>query len=198
MTLRDVNDENEQERERHQVLVARLRASETKQRVHVKQLKKELNSREVKTAISNLQIEEESLIIEPDVCYDGSRSHRLDIYNQSSPRSRRRHQLSPDANTGDPFFAEDLPDPLLIHPTSPPGPQARLQGQADDIVLPEPEKGLSPSPRRPKFGSDWNLPHQPPRKLAKSNSGTLPFPLDRQGRPKGLLKSGTRVRLKAR
>lgn len=64
-----------------------------------------------------------------------------------------------------------------------------------------PESGLvSPSPQRPKFGLDWNVSRRfQRRKLSgKSNSATLPFPLDAQGRPKGLLKYGSRVRVKVK
>jgi hypothetical protein len=59
---------------------------------------------------------------------------------------------------------------------------------------------VSPSPQRPKFGSDWNVSRRLQRRKStgKSNSAALPFPLDAQGRPKGLLKYGSRVRVKVK
>jgi len=60
-----------------------------KHRAQIKQLKKELKSR-VAEAATRLQLEEESLIIEPGEAYNEARSHRLDIFNESIPHSERR------------------------------------------------------------------------------------------------------------
>jgi len=62
---------------------------EIKHRAQIKQLKKDLKSREANIATSRSQLEEESLIIDPGVAYDETRSHRLDIYNEGSPCSKR-------------------------------------------------------------------------------------------------------------
>lgn len=72
------------------ILIARM-IQEIKHRAQIKQLKKELKSREEGTATSELRLEDESLIIEPDVSYDETRSHRLSLYNESSP-SRSNHR----------------------------------------------------------------------------------------------------------
>jgi hypothetical protein len=63
---------------------------ETKHRAQIKQLKKDLKSREGENATSEFQPEEESLIVEPDVSYNEAKSHRLGIYNENSPRSKHR------------------------------------------------------------------------------------------------------------
>ena len=60
-----------------------------KHRAQIKQLKKDLKSREANVATSRSQLEEESLIIDPGVAYDETRSHRLDVYIEGSPRSKR-------------------------------------------------------------------------------------------------------------
>src|SRR6266704_788020 len=62
---------------------------EIKHRAQIKQLKKGLKSREANVATSRSQLEEESLIIDPGVAYDETRSHRLDVYSEGSPRSKR-------------------------------------------------------------------------------------------------------------
>lgn len=80
----------------------------------------------------------------------------------------------------------------------------RVQAQEQTgLSIAPPERDLvPPSPQRPKFGSDWSVSRRlqlKRRKLAgKTNSATLPFPLDAQGRPKGLLKYGSRVRMKVK
>ena len=63
---------------------------EIKHRAQIKQLKKDLKSREANVATSRSQLEEESLIIDPGVAYDETRSHRLHVYNinDGSPRSK--------------------------------------------------------------------------------------------------------------
>ena len=58
------------------------------------------------------------------------------------------------------------------------------------------ESSPSPSLRRPRFGSDWDLPRLRPLKQAESEP--LPLQLDSRGRPKGLLQCGPRVRVKTR
>ncbi|KAH9976019.1 hypothetical protein BGW80DRAFT_76180 [Lactifluus volemus] len=196
MALRRVEDENEWERQRHHTVLAHLRASTIKQRAQIKQLRKDLKTREEETATSGFQREEESLIIEPDVAYNKERSHRLDIYNEDS-LSSKCHESSHEASThavglDDTFSGDDLPDNCPSkQPMSPPTQWKRRSHTAD------PPEIDHPSPERPKFGSDWNL-KGPRRALARSNSEVLPFPLDAQGRPKGLLKYGSRVRVKGR
>jgi hypothetical protein len=59
-----------------------------KHRAQVKQLKVELKSRD--EASSRRQLEEEYLIIEPGEAYNEARSHRLDVYNEGPPNSKRR------------------------------------------------------------------------------------------------------------
>ncbi|KAI0255955.1 hypothetical protein BJV78DRAFT_585302 [Lactifluus subvellereus] len=221
MALREVDDE----RDRHHVVLARLRASETKHRAQIKQLKKELKFREDGTATSVLRLEDESLIIEPDVSYDETRSHRLSIYNGSSPRSNHREvsqaiitvrlppllnslltQSLPEASVyadglGDTFSGDDLPDDWPSkRPTFPPDPQAQLRKQTGQPhTVDPPEQEPEPEPERPKFGSDWNLRRLRPRQAqARSTSEKLPFPLDARGRPKSLLKYGSRVRVKGK
>jgi hypothetical protein len=64
-----------------------------------------------------------------------------------------------------------------------------------------PESDLAPpSPQRPKFGSDWSVSRRLQRRklTGNSNSATLPLPLDAEGRPKGLLRYGPRVRMKVK
>ncbi|KAF8475173.1 hypothetical protein DFH94DRAFT_114831 [Russula ochroleuca] len=198
--LRNVDDDVKQERERKDVLIARLRASEVKHRAQVKQLKVELKSRD--EASSRRQLEEESLIIEPGEAYNEARSHRLDVYNEGPPNSKRR-KLSPElsipADGSDNLSSPgDLSDhwPKIV--TSPP----ELQIQPRERTGPthqsaQPDSGLvQPSPQRPKFGSDWNFSQQRPCRKSTGNSD-LPYPLDAQGRPQGLLKLGSRVRMKA-
>lgn len=67
-----------------------LPAQEMKHRAQVKQLKMELKSREAEATTGRLQLEEESLIIGPGEAYNEARSHRLDVYNESTPHSKRR------------------------------------------------------------------------------------------------------------
>ena len=63
---------------------------EIQHRAQIKQLKKDLKSREANVATSSRsQLEEESLIIDPGVAYEETRSHRLDVHNEGSPRSKR-------------------------------------------------------------------------------------------------------------
>jgi hypothetical protein len=50
----------------------------------------ELKSREGEAATRSLQLEEESLIIEPGEAYNEARSHRLGVYNEDNPHSKRR------------------------------------------------------------------------------------------------------------
>lgn len=115
----------------------------------------------------------------------------------------RDPQLSPEASS--PAVGFDLPLPAdenwpSKNVPSPHELQAHLgMGQSHQAAPPESDV-RQPSPQRPKFGSDWNLSRQRQRRklTAMSNSGTLPFPLDSEGRPKGLLKYGSRVRMKAR
>ena len=121
----------------------------------------------------------------------------------ASMLTTRDPQLSPEASSPADGFAlplpadENWPSKSL---TSPLELQAQLRtGQSHQAALPESDL-RQPSPQRPKFGSDWNLSRQRQRRklTAMSNSGMLPFPLDSEGRPKGLLKYGSRVRMKAR
>jgi len=63
--------------------------TEIKHRAQIKQLKKDFKTREANVATSQSQLEEESLIIDPGVAYDETRSHRLDVYNEGSPHSKR-------------------------------------------------------------------------------------------------------------
>jgi len=197
----DANDEIKRERERHHVVVARFRASETKHRAQIKQLKKELRSREAEASMSGPQMEEESLIIDPGVSYDESRSHRLEVYNENSLRSNRLEPSPAESLHTDGFDRLSSEDSA-----SPAGSQAHPEepiGQSDHQPATLPESDLfPPSPQRPRFGSDWNLSNQRRhrRKMTakSSNSATLPFPLDSRGRPKGLLKYGSRLRMKVR
>jgi hypothetical protein len=50
----------------------------------------ELRSREEEATTRRLQLEEESLIIELDGEYNEARSHRLGVYNDGTPHSKRR------------------------------------------------------------------------------------------------------------
>ncbi|KAH9995497.1 hypothetical protein BJV77DRAFT_222342 [Russula vinacea] len=200
--LRNVDDDVKQERERQDVLIARLRASEVKHRAQVKQLKMELKSREGEAATRSLQLEEESLIIEPGEAYNEARSHRLGVYNEDNPHSKRR-KSSPERSTpadDNLSSADELSDHHCTSKfaTSPP----ELQNQHQERTAPTHQSALpdsdvvQPSPQRPKFGSDWNIPRQRQRRKLTGKSA-LPFPLDAQGRQKGLLKLGSRVRMKA-
>jgi hypothetical protein len=64
-----------------------LAIQDVKHRVEIKRLKKEY--REAGAATRRLQLEEESLIIEPGA-YTEVRSHRLQIYDENSPHPKRR------------------------------------------------------------------------------------------------------------
>jgi len=93
MALRDAEDEKDRDQDRQQASARRLsigwHIQEIKHHAQIKQLKKDLKSREANIATSRSQLEEESLIIDPGVAYDETRSHRLDIYNEGSPCSKR-------------------------------------------------------------------------------------------------------------
>ncbi|KAH9995439.1 hypothetical protein BJV74DRAFT_830097 [Russula compacta] len=182
--LRDADEKFEQEQESQNALIARLRALD---------IKHQFKSRETEDAANRLQLEEESLIVEPGVAYNQARSYRLDVYSESSPRRSKRLKSSPEPDGFDyPLSVGDLP-------TSSPDSRVQLREQTGQSHQPESDS-LSPSPQRPKFGSDWNLSQRRPRRklTAKSNSATLPFPLDSQGRQNGLLEYGPRVRTKTR
>ena len=121
----------------------------------------------------------------------------------ASMLTTRDPQLSPEASSPAGGFDlalpadENWPSRNLASPLEL---EAHLRtGQPHQAALAESDL-RQPSPQRPKFGSDWNLSRQRQRRklTAMSNSGTLPFPLDSEGRPKGLLKYGSRVRMKAR
>ncbi|KAI0285770.1 hypothetical protein BGY98DRAFT_1092621 [Russula aff. rugulosa BPL654] len=207
VALRTADDEASQERDRQHVLIARLRASEIKRRAQIKQLQMELRSQ--KEEGLRTQLEEESLIIEPGEAYNKARSHRLDIYeeNVSSPK---RCKLLPEVSASADGL-NDVPSPgeSSDHwPSTSATPPTEFRTQPRERVglthhqsTARPESDLvSPSPQRPKFGSDWNVSRRFQRRklTGKSNSATLPFPLDAQGRPKGLLKYGSRVRVKVK
>ncbi|KAH9000394.1 hypothetical protein EDB92DRAFT_497778 [Lactarius akahatsu] len=190
MTLRDAEEKSTEERERYRVLLARHSASETKYRAQVKQLKKDLKSLERESVTNKLQFEEESLIVEPGMPYEGARSHRLDVYNDSEGRKLLPQEESARAPKSDDHISEDEIDSLSSFHSTQPESQGR---QAKRSLR---SSSSSPSLRRPQFGSDWNLPRLRPRKLAGSES--LPLQLDSRGRPKGLLQCGPRVRVKAK
>ncbi|KAH9066755.1 hypothetical protein EDB87DRAFT_1678604 [Lactarius vividus] len=192
MTLRDADEKSTEERERYRVLLARHSASETKYRAQVKQLKKDLKSRERESVANKPQFEEESLIVEPGMSYDGMRSHRLDVYNDSEGRKLSPQEESARApKSDDRSSEEDEIDSLSsFHSSTQPESQGR---QAKRSLR---SSSSSSSLRRPQFGSDWNLPRLRPRKLAGSES--LPLQLDSRGRPKGLLQCGPRVRVKTK
>jgi hypothetical protein len=101
-------------------------------------------------------------------------------------------------NSDDPFSADEL-DSLTSFPSSSQPELAQTQergrGQAKRSHR-NSESSPSPSLRRPRFGSDWDLPRLRPRKQAESES--LPLQLDSHGRPKGLLQCGPRVRVKTK
>lgn len=196
MMLRDANELNREERERNRVLLARHSASETKYRAQVKQLKKELKSRERESLAAKPQLEEESLVVET---YDETRSHRLDIYNDAEGSHQRKLSTARVQNSDDPFSADE-PDSPSSFPSSAAQPelaqtQERGHGQAKRSHS-NSESSPSPSLRRPRFGSDWDLPRLRPRKQAESEP--LPLQLDSRGRPKGLLQCGPRVRVKTK
>ncbi|KAF8273049.1 hypothetical protein EI94DRAFT_47325 [Lactarius quietus] len=164
--LHNANQRNTEERERYRVLLARHSASETKYRAQVKQLKKELKTRERESLTAKPQLEEESLVIEPDMPYDEARSHRLDIYNDAE--GSHHHKLRTQ-NSDDHFSADEI-DSLSSFPSSTqPGSQKqeRGRGQAKRSHR-NIESSPSPSLRRPRFGSDWELPRLRPRKLVES------------------------------
>ncbi|KAN0130891.1 hypothetical protein V8E53_011269 [Lactarius tabidus] len=198
MMLRDANERNREERERNRVLLARHSASETKYRAQVKQLKKELKSRERESLTAKLPLEEESLVVEPHMPYDEARSHRLDVYNEAEGSHRRKPSTACAQNSDDPISADEL-DSLSSFPSSAQPELAQIQerggGQAKRPHR-SVESSPSPSLRRPRFGSDWDLPRLRPRKQAVSEP--LPLQLDSRGRPKGLLQCGPRVRVKTR
>ncbi|KAH9004802.1 hypothetical protein EDB86DRAFT_1990438 [Lactarius hatsudake] len=191
MTLRDADEKSTEERERYRVLLARHSASETKYRAQVRQLKKDLKSRERESVANKLQFEEESLIVEPGMPYEGTRSHRLDVYNDSEDRKLSPQEESARAPKSDDHISEDEIDSLSSFHSST---QPESQGQAKRSH--RSSSSSSSSLRRPQFGSDWNLPRLRPRKLAASES--LPLQLDSRGRPKGLLQYGPRVRVKTK
>jgi hypothetical protein len=198
MMLRDADERNREERERNRVLLARHSASETKYRAQVKQLKKELKSRERESLTAKSQLEEESLVVEPHMPYDEARSHRLDVYNDAEGSHRGKLSTARVQNSDDPFSADEL-DSLTSFPSSSQPELAQTQergrGQAKRSHR-NSESSPSPSLRRPRFGSDWDLPRLRPRKQAESES--LPLQLDSHGRPKGLLQCGPRVRVKTK
>lgn len=195
MTLRDANEKITVERERYRVLLARHSASETKYRAQVKQLKKEHKSRERESVTGKLQLEEESLVVEPG--YHGTRSHRLNIYND--PGGSRHRKLPPEEsargqNSDDRLSANEL-DSLTSPHSSPQSELQRGRGRAKRYRRND-ESSRSPSLRRPQFGSDWNLPRLRPRPQKLAESESLPLQLDSRGKPKGLLQRGPRVRMK--
>ncbi|KAI9458188.1 hypothetical protein BJY52DRAFT_440424 [Lactarius psammicola] len=206
MLLSDANEKSTEERERYRVLLARHSASETKYRAQVKQLKKELKSRERESVTNKVQLEEESLIVEPGMPYDEARSHRLGIYNDSEGSHHRK--LSPKenahaANSDDHFSADELDSLSSFHSSTRPESQTQTQtqgrgrGQAKRSHRnAESSSSSSPSLRRPRFSSDWDLPRLRPRKLAESES--IPLRLDSRGKPKGLLQCGPRARVRVK
>ena len=148
------------------------RIQEINHRAQIKQLKNGLQSREANIATSRSQLEEEPLIIDPGVAYDETRSHRLDVHNEGSPRSKapygfvgqctwvlasmlttRDPQLSPEASS--PADGFDLPLPAdenwpSKNLTPPLELQAQLRtGQSHQAALPESDLRQPPPPSAP-------------------------------------------------
>jgi hypothetical protein len=149
-----------------------------------------------------IQLEDESLIIEPGEAYNKARSHRLDIYDENVSSSKRCKLLPEVGSSAD---GDELSDHWPSASAATPRTDFRVQPQERTGLTHQstarPESDLvPPSPQRPKFGSDWNVSRRVQRRKStgKSNSATLPFPLDAQGRPKGLLTCGPRVRMKVK
>ncbi|KAI0272549.1 hypothetical protein BC834DRAFT_352488 [Gloeopeniophorella convolvens] len=189
-TIQTIKDTHEQDRQRERGALARLKARETKLSAQVKELQRKLRSRQLGAAQRDSQPEGESLVVETDIVHQGVRSHRLEVYN-ANPGPSKRRRVTPEAVIHDDNLDDfdglsgpsSLPSPSLPEPQTPP---------PDDFAEIPPED----SPKRPQFGSDWNLRQDPLRRLARSRSDGLPFPVDAHGRPKGLLQGGSRVRMR--
>ncbi|EIM83478.1 uncharacterized protein STEHIDRAFT_148989 [Stereum hirsutum FP-91666 SS1] len=109
-------------------------------------------------------------------------------------RSAKRRKIFVDDGTD----AEDTLDRLPLLPT--------LSSLNDATPAHRPHRTTtSPSKiiglpvAKPSFGSSWNLPQPLPastrHKLEREKSGSLPFPLGKDGKPKGPLQLGSRMKL---
>ncbi|KAI9440631.1 hypothetical protein H4582DRAFT_2074416 [Lactarius indigo] len=125
MMLRDADEKSTEERERYRVLLARHSASETKYRAQVRQLKKDLKTRERESVTNKLPFEEESLIVEPGMPYDGTRSHRLDVYDDSEGRKLSPQESARTPKSDDHFSEDEIDSLSSFHSSTQPESQGR-------------------------------------------------------------------------
>ncbi|KAI0057416.1 hypothetical protein BV25DRAFT_1426175 [Artomyces pyxidatus] len=201
-----------QEVSSYQGMLAQLKLAERRLKADLKALKQktkqqELEIQQLRSTGYMPEEESQSLYVEPPPAAESSTRHVLDVYGEDRRSPKRRKVVASNTDTIElDDFASEPSYPAHAGSSSPPAspsPPDRTRRERPSHKAPPPRSPSAalPPPKpaaavRPRFHSEWTMGQQPPKPIARADSGVLPFAVDARGRPSVLCQAAPRQRVK--